>query len=213
MKINKKFLIIAGWILLIYILKISGLITLDMETIKQYLYINKTYAAVIFIGLWIARLFIFVPGVTLMVLGGMIFGTLNGFALSMLGIALSESTVFVFAKLFTNSKINEFANNKYPDIVPLIEAYNYRFLALGIICPVAPTDIICLLSASTGMSFVKYILTVVMANLPVVAIYSYMGIGYKDSIYSLALMVLTMSVVTFYSVKTWCELKKRVSIN
>jgi uncharacterized membrane protein YdjX (TVP38/TMEM64 family) len=207
MKMDKKYLIIVGWVLIIYLLNKNGLITFNIETIKQYLIANSTYAAIIFIGLWVVRLAVFVPGVTLMILGGVCFGTLKGFLLSIIGISLSETLIFVFAKLFTNTKLKEYLTNKYPDILPLIEAYNYKFLALGVICPVAPTDIVCLLSASTGMRYVKYILTVIIANIPLSAIYSHMGLGFKDSIYSVLLMILTIGIVTFYSVKTWHTLK------
>lgn len=212
MRLNKKCLITAAWIILIFILKINNLITFDLEVIRKFLKFNAEYAMVIFIALWIVRIISFIPGVSLMVLGGICFGTTEGFMLSMIGMIVSESLIYLISKTITNTRLKNAISKKYPDITLLIERYKYRFLALGIICPIAPTDAICFLSASTGIKYVKYILTVIIANIPVIMLYSYLGIGYKGSLYIVALLVLTISITTLFSIKTWYSLKNSANI-
>lgn len=83
---NKKYLIICIWIILILVLKECNIITLNLLTIKNYLNTNKSFAMLIFLLLCIIRIFVFVPGVTFMILGGLCFGPIEGFILCMLGI-------------------------------------------------------------------------------------------------------------------------------
>ncbi|KNF07237.1 hypothetical protein CLPU_20c00130 [Gottschalkia purinilytica] len=211
MNINKKYFIaLIIWTILICVFKKYNLIALDTETIKQYLVSNTQYTMIAFIGLWVIRLLFFIPGVILMVLGGICFGSMKGFLLSMLGFILSETLVYLAGRKFSNSQLRNLINSKHPEMVPLIEKYKFKFLALGVLCPVAPTDIICFLSASTRVSYIKYILSIILANTPAMLLYSYMGIGYKDSVYSITLLVISISIITFYSTTIWNSLKDKV---
>ncbi|NFI43205.1 TVP38/TMEM64 family protein, partial [Clostridium botulinum] len=73
--------------------------------------------------------------------------------------------------------------------------------------PIAPPDVICFLSASLGLSYVKYKLTIIISNIPIIAIYSYMGISYKESSLSVIILCLSISVLALYTMKIWNGLK------
>ncbi|MGO5064900.1 MULTISPECIES: VTT domain-containing protein [unclassified Clostridium] len=210
MKINKKYLVFAlviVWVISLYIFNNYDFIPIIIEFIKAYSISNEAGTMIIFISLWIVRLPILLPGFILIILGGTLFGTTNGFLLSMIGMVLSESLIYIIAKLFSNFNIKNLINKKYNYIEPLIRKYNFRFLALGIICPIAPTDVICFLSSSLGLSYIKYILTIIISNIPIIGLYSYMGINYKESSLSVIILCLTISVLALYTMKIWNILK------
>lgn len=210
MKSNKKYfiaLICAIWIVLIYILKKENLMTFDMEIVKQYINSHINSAILIFITLWMGRLLVFIPGVALMILGGVCFGTAEGFLLSMTGMVISSTMIYMFANLFKDFKLRNFINKRYSKLDASVKKYNCRFLALGIICPVAPTDVACFLSATTGINYFKYILTIVIANIPLVGVYSYIRTGFNGSIFNITLLVLSMLFISYYSVKMWNSIK------
>ncbi|EJP6471975.1 VTT domain-containing protein [Clostridium sp. L74] len=210
MKINKKCLVFAlviVWIISLYIFNNYDFIPIIIEFIKAYSISNEAGTMIIFISLWIVRLPILLPGFILIILGGTLFGTTNGFLLSMIGMVLSESLIYIIAKLFSNFNIKNLINKKYNYIEPLIRKYNFRFLALGIICPIAPTDVICFLSSSLGLSYIKYILTIIISNIPIIGLYSYMGINYKESSLSVIILCLTISVLALYTMRIWNSLK------
>ncbi|ENK1242410.1 TVP38/TMEM64 family protein [Clostridium botulinum] len=210
MKINKKYLgftLVIVWVISLYIFNNYDFIQIIIEFIKEYSISNEAGTMIIFILLWIVRLPILLPGFILIILGGTLFGTINGFLLSMIGMVLSESLIYVIAKLFSNFNIRNLINKKYNYIEPLIRKYNFRFLALGIICPIAPTDVICFLSSSLGLSYIKYILTIIISNIPIIGLYSYMGINYKESSLSVIILCLTISVLALYTMKIWNSLK------
>lgn len=210
MKVNKKcliFILSIFWITIIVILNKYDCISLITETMKDSLIINKKAIMITFVILWIIRLPILLPGVTLIILGGTLFGTINGAILSMTGMIISEPLIYVIAKVFPNWHIKDMIKDKYNHVEFLIKKYNYKFLALGILCPMAPTDIICFLSSSIGLNYVKYIVTIIICNIPIIMMYSYMGISYKGSLVSIAIILLSISVLALYTIRIWNELR------
>ena len=206
---KKKLVIVAIWILSVYILKQNHLLSLHLDSLKEFIIGNTKYAMLVFVGLWIVRLFAFIPGVTLMILGGICFDPLLGFFLSMAGMVISETLVFVLSKTFSSKKLNQFLEHKNPQLKALLEKYNYKFLALGIICPIAPTDAICFLSASVGILYRTYILTIMISNIPVVMLYSFLGVTIGESLLGVTLIVISVVIIGVITVKIWNNLKQK----
>lgn len=200
---KKKFIIIASWIVLVYICKYFGLLSLDMNTFKEFISENENYASLLFIGLWIVRLLFFIPGTTLMILGGVCFGPIEGSLLSTVGIVLSSTLIYVFSRSFAGNKMKKYLENRHPELNDLLETYNYKFLALGIICPIAPADVICFLSASGGIKYSTYILTIIIANTPLRILYSFIGTGLLESTVGLVFALLSLVVVLILTIKIW----------
>ena len=180
MKIYKKYiiiltLIILTWIIFICFLKVTKLSTIDIKTIKIYIQSEEKYGMLIFILAWSMRIFIFIPGTTFMILGGMCFGLENGFLLSMLGIIINESIIYLESTNLIESRLKSFINKRYPKLNIIMKKHDYKVLALGIICPIVSTDVLCFVFASTGIRYSKYILTVIIASVPVILVYSFIG--------------------------------------
>ena len=206
---KKKIVIIVIGILFIYALKQNDLLSPDMDMLKKFISENTKYAMLLFVALWGFRLLIFIPSVTLMILGGICFDPLLGSLLSMIGIVLSETLVYMFSKTFIGFKLNQFLKNKRPKLRTLLKAYNYKFLALGVICPIASTDVICFLSASLGLKYTVYILTIVVSNIPLILFYSFIGTGFNDSLISIIAVVISFIAVTIVSISIWKNLNKQ----
>lgn len=207
MKISKKYFVIILWIIILIFLKSKNIITFDLNTIEKFLQVNKKYLIPIFIFLWTIRIFVFVPGVTFMIIGGICFGPVEGIILSTIGIFISETMIYVISKYFSNSKFTHLINKKHPDISELIKKYDYKFLTLGIICPVAPTDIVCFLAASIGIKYIKYIVTVIISNIPVVALYSIVGTSISSSIYIIGIIFIVISIFGFITMNKWNNIR------
>ncbi|OCA82756.1 TVP38/TMEM64 family protein [Pseudobacillus wudalianchiensis] len=205
---KKKVLVVAIWILLIYVLKQNHLLSPDLDRLKELISENSNYAMLLFVALWGVRLLIFIPGITLMVLGGICFEPLLGFLLSMAGIILSETLVYIFSKTFIGMKLNKFLKNKSPKLRALLKTYNYKFLALGIVCPIASTDAICFLSASLGLKYTTYMLTIIVANIPMTLLYGFIGPSLNGSLLGITAVVMIFIIVTIMSVNAWNKLNK-----
>ena len=181
-------------------------IDFSLESLRGWIEGNPL-SEVFFIGLWSIRLIAFIPGVTLMLLGGLIFEPNKAFVLSLLGIVISDAIVFAIAKVKILSGLRKRIENKYPEVISLLEAYNYKILGIGVLCPVAPTDAIVFLSSYMGISFSKFLLVFIGANLPALFLYSYLGQSFDGSIFNTIMIVLTLTITGIFSVKLWNELK------
>ena len=210
MKINLKYIVIVFWVVLVFFLKSKNIISFDINAIEQSLQANEKYLIPVFIFLWSIRIFAFIPGVTFMVIGGICFGPVEAILLSTIGIFISETFIYFISKYFSTSKLTQFLNNRHPDIGDLIKKYDYKFLTIGIICPLAPTDVICYLAASAGIKYIKFILTVIISNLPVVALYSFVGTSINSSLYIIAMVSVIIIGVLLISKTKWNRMKGKI---
>ncbi|MDL9996162.1 TVP38/TMEM64 family protein [Bacillus stercoris] len=208
---KNKFLILALWLLVIYILKEYHLLSLDMSDLQEFISANTKYAMLLFIALWIIRLLFFIPGVTLIFLGGVCFDPIVSVILSMAGIFLSETLVYVFSRKFSSGNMMKGLERKHPELKTLLETYNYKFLALGMICPLAPTDVVCFLSATVGIKYTTYILTVIVTNIPLLIFSSFIVINFSESLMGTVLVVASFVLISIISVKMWHTLKHKQS--
>ena len=147
-----------------------------------------------------------------MIIGGICFGPVESIILSTLGIFISETIVYFISKYFSNSKLTHLINRKHPEISDLVKKYDYKFLSLGIICPIAPTDIICFLAASIGIKYIKYIVTVIMSNFPVVVLYSFVGTNINSSIYIIGMIFIFVSLIGYLTMNKWNYIRAK-SVN
>ncbi len=206
--LKKKLVIVAIWVLLVYILKQNHLLSLDLDALKELITTNTKYTMFLFVSLWVIRLLAFIPGVTLMILGGICFEPILGFSLSMVGMIISETLVYVVSKALSSKKFNQFLAHKNPQLRALLDKYNYKFLALGIICPIAPTDAICFLSASVGINYRTYILTIMISNIPIMMLFSFIGITIGESLLGVSLIIISVAIIGVVSIKIWNNLKQ-----
>lgn len=185
-------------------------VALDFSIEKmQRIIESKKFSELIFISLWSLRLILFIPGVTLMILGGLIFDPSKAFLLSMIGMVLSDILVFLLAKSKLLSGFRNKLENKYKDIIDLIEKYNYKILGIGVLCPVAPTDAIVFLSSYVGMKFSRFLVVFIIANIPALFLYINLGESFQDSNMNTIFIIITLIISGILSIKLWNNLKRK----
>ena len=147
-----------------------------------------------------------------MILGGLIFEAEEAIILSLIGVVLSGIIVFAIAKMDIFNGLREKINKKYPEIMELIESYNYKILAVGVLCPIAPTDVIVFVSSYMGINFKKFVLIFSLANIPAIYLYSYLGDSFNGSIINTIMIIVTLIITGFFSYRLWrkmeCKLTK-----
>ena len=144
-----------------------------------------------------------------MILCGLIFDPSKAFLLSMIGIVLSDILVFLLAKSKLLSGFRNKLENKYKDIIDLIEKYNYKILGIGVLCPVAPTDAIVFLSSYVGMKFSRFLVVFIIANIPALFLYSNLGESFQDSNMNTIFIIITLIISGILSIKLWNNLKRK----
>jgi uncharacterized membrane protein YdjX (TVP38/TMEM64 family) len=206
-----KLTIALLWICIGYALYNNNIITLNKDLIIMHVKESPYYGKILFTFLASARVFMFIPGVLFMIVGGVLFGPFTGFFLSMTAMVISESLIYFISKIFDCNELKEILFRKYPYIGPLIKEYDYRFLSLGIITPIAPTDIICFLSGLSGIKYKKYITTVVITNIPMMLLYNSMGDSFGNSVGNTLLLIFSLIICGSVSIQIWFKLKNRMN--
>ena len=184
----------------------------NIESLRVWIE-SKQFAEMLFILLWSLRLVLFIPGVTLMVLGGLIFQSEKAFILSLVGIVLSDTLVFLLAKSKMLGGLRKKISEKYPEIISMIESYSYKILGVGVLCPVAPTDVIVFLSSYVGMKFSKFLLIFIIANIPALFLYSYLGESFQQSSMNTIFIVVTLAISAILSIRLWNDLRRETVIS
>lgn len=213
---NKKsyiaiFIIIAIALSIIGVKTLASNLNIDfsVDSLRQLIDSMK-YSEFIFVILWCIRLISLIPGVTLMILGGLIFEPEKAVILSLVGVLISDIIVFFVARINLFKGLKEKISEKHPEIIELIDSYNYKILAVGVLCPVAPTDIIVFVSSYMGISFKKFTLIFTVSNMPAIFLYSYLGESFDCSIINTVMIVITLIITGVFSIKLWNEMKYKL---
>lgn len=208
MKKISKFLIIVIWGALIYILFRLNLLTGNIDNLNQFFNGCDSFKVLIFIGLSTFRIVALIPSAVFMILGGILFDPLKGILLTLISVILSETIVYLTSRILIGSNIQNYITNKYPKLYQLLLKNNTRILAIGILCPVAPSDVACFLASSTGISYRKFILTVVISNMPMMILYGFLGNSFLSSGSNTIMLLGIIIIISIYSLYLWSKEQK-----
>jgi uncharacterized membrane protein YdjX (TVP38/TMEM64 family) len=203
MKKISKFLVIAIWVALIYILFRLDLLTGNIDNLNQFFDDSGSYKPLIFIALSSLRIVALIPSAVFMILGGIIFNPFEGILLTTVSVIISESMVYLASKVLVCSHIQNYLINKYPKLYELLLRNNTKILSIGILCPIAPSDVACFLASSTGLSYRKFMKTVVVSNLPMTILYSFLGNNVLSSTNNTIIIIAIIILLSGYSIYLW----------
>ncbi|URZ17094.1 TVP38/TMEM64 family protein [Clostridium felsineum] len=184
------------WIVILVIFFKYQLYINGMSKITRFLAAYPKYSTVLFLVIASLRIFTLVPCTVFIVSAGVLFDPLKAFILVSIANLLSEIFLFLFVKATIGMGYQEKIINKYPKIYSMIQKNNIKILALGVSSPVVPSDVVCFFSVLTGMPFGKYILTIFIADTPIILLYTFLGISMK---YSLCIFIAVLAVIVMIS--------------
>lgn len=208
MKKGGKFLIIAIWVSIIFLLFKLGLLTGSLYNLNQYINNFGSYKELIFVLLATLRVVAFIPSAVFMLLSGLIFNPFEGIGLNFISIVISETIVFAVSKILISSNIQKFLVKKNPRLYKLLLKNNKKILAIGIICPMAPSDVACFLASSTGLSYKRFMIIVVLSNMPMMILYSLLGISAASSAAKVIIIGAIIAIISLYSLYLWKKAEK-----
>jgi uncharacterized membrane protein YdjX (TVP38/TMEM64 family) len=208
MKKITKFLVASVWAALVYVLFRLNLLTGDMDNLNQFFNNYGNYSVLIFIALSSLRVVALIPSAVFMILGGMLFNPLEGVLLTLTSVIISETIVYIASKILVGSHIQDSLVKKYPKLYELLLKNNKKILAIGILCPIAPSDIVCFLASSTGLNYKKFILTAIIANMPMMMLYSFLGSNILASVGNTIIVAVIIASISIYSVHLWNKAQK-----
>ncbi len=191
------------WIAILLIFIKYQLYNDGSDKIIKFLNKYKEYDELLFLVIASLRIFTLIPCTVFIIIGGILFNPLEAFILTAAANLISEILLFFFAKLTFGMSYQNKIIQKYPKIYNMIKKNNIQILALGVSSPVVPSDIVCFFSVLTEITFAKYVLTIFIADTPIILLYTFLGISIKYSIYVFGVMLLILILFNFIGFKRW----------
>jgi uncharacterized membrane protein YdjX (TVP38/TMEM64 family) len=210
-KINKIIMILTFWALVVYGLYSMGLITTDFNKINVIIGNNPIRMRFLFVFLSTVRVAFFIPQTIFIIAGSMIFGPYEGFLLSVLSLVISQSIMYFVGILFQKQLLGEAFLEKNKENITILKEYGYKVLAIGIACPVTPSDLITISAACIKMNYKKCIATIVMADAPMIFLYGFLGAGVKENIIFKIFAIIAITFVSYYTFCIWNKVKVKMS--
>ena len=202
---NKQFksIIFLFWVSILFIFFKYQLYDNGVYKIISFLNTYPQYSALLFLIIASLRIFTLIPCTIFIIIGGMLFSPLEAFFLTAIANLASEILLFFFTKLTLGMNYQKKIIAKYPKIYNVIEKNNVQILALGVSSPVVPSDVICFFSALTGIRFNKYVATILLADTPIIFLYTFLGISMKYSIYVFVITFVVILLASYFNFKKW----------
>lgn len=191
------------WIVILFVFFKYELYIDGAGKITRFLQIYPKYSVLLFLIIASFRIFTFIPCTVFIITAGILFDPVKAFVLVTIANLLSEIFLFIFVKFTIGMGYQEKIINKYPKIYSIIENNNVKILALGVSSPVVPSDIVCFFSILTGMPFERYVLTIFIADTPIILLYTFLGISMKYSMYVFIATLIIVISVSYINYKRW----------
>ena len=202
---NKLFksIIFLFWALILFIFFKYQLYNDGVYKIIRFLKTYPQYSALLFLMIASLRTITLIPCTIFIIIGGILFSPFEAFILTTIANLLSEILLFFFTNLTFGMNYQKKIIDKHPKIYNVIENNNVQILALGVSSPVVPSDVVCFFSALAGISFKKYVLTIFLADTPVILLYTFLGISMKYSLYVFVVTLIVILIVSYFNLKKW----------
>jgi len=141
-----------------------------------------------------------IPGDAFCILGGYLFGTINGFLLSTLGMTIGSVINFYFGKVLGDRVVRRIVSAKtYAKYNSLVQGKRLFFIFLFFLVPGSPKDILCMLLGLTSVPVRVFIVLSAVARMPTTAAFSMQGAAFFSRDYTL-FMILSIACVLFAAV-------------
>lgn len=202
-KRNKLILIVIFWLAITAVLYSQGLLTTDINKINEIIGENPIKMRGIFVFLSTTRVLFFIPQTIFIIIGSMLFGPYEGFVLSVISLAMSQSIMYIIGRCFQNQLLGEKFLEKNKGIISIIKKYGYRILALGIACPIVPSDVVTLSAACIKLNYKRCIATIVIADAPMIYLYGFLGTEIQDTFFFKLIAIIAIAFVSYYTFVIW----------
>lgn len=201
---NKKlkiFGMIIAWTIVFVVVYNTGLITTDINKISTILQGNSLEIKFLFLFLSTFRVVFFIPQTVFILLGSVLFGPYVGCVLSVIALVLSQSIMYLLGKYFDISSLGE-------NYIEILKEYGYKILALGIVCPIIPSDLITATAGYMRLGYKKCLSIIVLVDSPMIFLYGFLGSGIEDAIIFKVLTLIIISFISYYSFLIWNKINK-----
>jgi uncharacterized membrane protein YdjX (TVP38/TMEM64 family) len=158
---------------------------IDRERIQGLVQAGGWAGPLILIALHVIQVLLApIPGDAFSILGGYVFGTINGFLLSTLGMTIGSIINFYFGRLLGDRVVRRLVSeNTYSKYDTLVQKNRMLFIFLLFLIPGSPKDMLCMLLGLTSIPVRVFIVLSMVARMPTTAAFSIQGAAFYNKDY------------------------------
>ncbi|MGL4521389.1 MAG: TVP38/TMEM64 family protein, partial [Bacilli bacterium] len=175
----------------------------DIDVYREFFTQWWDMRALVFVCFSTLRIFFCIPSVVFMIVGSFFFSPFTAIVLTLIGTVNSALIVYAFGRSMWAKKMKNNLSNKYPNLFKRGMMHNKSVLAIGILCPIAPSDVLCLSSSVLGLNLKTYVTIVSIANLPMIVLYSFLGVAAQSSMQTFVVILLLILAISLWVVMKW----------
>ncbi|MEH6939147.1 VTT domain-containing protein [Bacillus sp. JJ664] len=168
-------IVMSSWFIMLILAVHFNLFQLSLNDIKHFIEDSTINPMILFVGIFCARIFLFIPSTMLIVTGSLFFNPIETIILSMVGMFITETIIYGISRSLLSNHIQNYMVTKYPKLNKEIISNGKKYLFITVATPLAPTDGACFIAASTKMPYFSYITTVLAGTIPIVTLYTLYG--------------------------------------
>lgn len=157
---------VAASLLGLLTLRLLGPEWVSQERMEAWLTPMGHWAPLAFITFLVVRPITLLPGQLFAAVGGMLFGLWAGVTYALVGSLLSSLLVFWLARRHGRARMERWVGSDYRALSESARRHDFAFTFAGCINPLAPTDLLLALAASTGARVVPSVLGVLLGTVP-----------------------------------------------
>lgn len=168
---------------LVIVNKVFGLdgINSDEEKIEHIInLIQKTgaYGKIVFVLLQILQVVVLpLPALLCYVSGVMIYGPLEAFILSSIGVFIGSMICYAIGRFCGRKIVHWLAGDKIDKYLDILSTRGKGPFVIMQLLPFFPDDVLCILAGVTNMNFWFYLMTMLVIRPIVIAVYCFLGSG------------------------------------
>ncbi|MGV8906373.1 MAG: TVP38/TMEM64 family protein [Acetobacterium sp.] len=150
-----------------------------LETIQTFLLQFGAWTPLAFFILQLLQVIIApIPGGTVGLVGGALFGTFWGFLISISGTLIGSSVVFLLSKRFGRPFVLKFVRSHHIEKYDHIDASKLNGVLFAIfLFPLFPDDLLCFIAGLSTMKFKTFVIIAILGRSPSVFINNMVGAG------------------------------------
>ena len=146
------------------------------ETLEAFIASTGVLGPAIFMMIQALQVIIpMLPGFVTCIAGAVVFGPLEGFIYSYIGVCIGSILAFYLARRFRTGLVKKMVSEKnYEKYIRWLEKGNKFdfFFAAAIFLPTAPDDVLCFIAGLTRMTWKKFTTFILLGKPFVIALYS-----------------------------------------
>ena len=194
-------LLIIGMLILVYALRQEiWAIFSTPENVREWVSQWGIIAPAVFVGAQILQVMVFIiPGETVQIAGGYLFGFLGGLGLTTLGIAIGSAVNFYLARALGTPFVTRFFNHEQVCKLERIAASpraQIGFFLLFVI-PGIPKDVLCYVAGLSPMKFIYFLAVSMIGRLAGIIGSTLMGSAAAGEKWTIAIIILAVSCILF----------------